>query len=181
MPSAGSVGSSPGNVGHLAPSLPPEADFSERCGACGACAQVPAALPYAVALRPSRSTVDRLRLAAWAVQEAEQRVRTSLRRRSSKLRLSGVILLSAAADDGWDAWNRCSPPYFVKCLEPMFSSLLHWQWVGGGGPHPLHVHAGGGTRQRALRGRCHRSGDAGLFAYHGDIARGIEEEGFEPH
>ena len=41
-------------------------------------------------------------------------IRTSLRRRSSKLRLSGVILLLAAADDGWDAWNRCSPPYFGK-------------------------------------------------------------------
>ena len=42
-------------------------------------------------------------------------VRTSLRRRSSKLRLSDdVILLSAAADNGWDAWNRCSPPYFGK-------------------------------------------------------------------
>ena len=48
-------------------------------------------------------------------------IRTSLRRRSSKLRLSGVILLLAAADDGWDAWNRCSPPYFGKqgvcCME----------------------------------------------------------------
>ena len=41
-------------------------------------------------------------------------IRTSLRRRSSKLRLSGVILLLAAADDGWDAWNQCSPPYFGK-------------------------------------------------------------------
>ena len=32
---------------------------------------------------------------------------------------SGVILLSAAADDGWDAWNRCSPPYaWNRCSPP---------------------------------------------------------------